>query len=173
MNAMNKLIVFITLFFFSFTPSNAGTYFVDLNFVINQSNAGKKVNKSLKDQLDKGIKKLQVTEKQLQNEEREIIQQKKIISNEDYKLKISSLREKVTKLQKNRDSLLESVSKKRKKARDKLLETLNPIIKDYMQQNNIKIVLDKKSVLLADEKLDITKNILDLLNSKLKSIKLD
>ena len=68
---------------------------------------------------------------------------------------------------------MESVSKKRKKARDKLLETLNPIIKDYMQQNNIKIVLDKKSVLLADEKLDITKNILDLLNSKLKSIKLN
>ena len=32
---------------------------------MNESNAGKKVNKSLKDQLDKGIKKLQVTEKQL------------------------------------------------------------------------------------------------------------
>ena len=117
MNAMNKLIVFITLFFFSFTPSNAGTYFVDLNFVINQSNAGKKVNKSLKDQLDKGIKKLQVTEKQLQNEEREIIQQKKIISNEDYKLKISSLREKVTKLQKNRIPFGVCFKKKKKSQR--------------------------------------------------------
>ena len=54
-----------------------------------------------------------------------------------------------------------------------MLNNLNPIMKEYMQQNNIKIVLDKKSILLADEKLDITKNILDLLNKKIKSVSLN
>ena len=54
-----------------------------------------------------------------------------------------------------------------------LLKNLNPIVKNYMQEKNIKIVLDKKSILLGDEKLDITKDIMTSLNSKLKSIKLD
>ena len=36
-----------------------------------------------------------------------------------------------------------------------------------------KIVLDKKSLLLADEKLDITKEVIALLNKKLKTIKLN
>ena len=42
-----------------------------------------------------------------------------------------------------------------------------------MEKNNIRIVIDKKSILLADDKLDITKEIVKLLNNKLKSIKLN
>ena len=42
-----------------------------------------------------------------------------------------------------------------------------------MGKNNIRIVIDKKSILLADDTLDITKEIVKLLNNKLKSIKLN
>ena len=41
-----------------------------------------------------------------------------------------------------------------------------------MQEKRIRMVLDKKSLLLADENLDITKDIMEVLNKKLKSIKL-
>jgi Skp family chaperone for outer membrane proteins len=41
-----------------------------------------------------------------------------------------------------------------------------------MKEKNIRMVLDKKGILLADEKLNITKDITDLLNKKLKSIQL-
>ena len=37
----------------------------------------------------------------------------------------------------------------------------------------IRMVVDKKSLLLADENLDITDDIMKLLNKKLKSIKLN
>ena len=42
-----------------------------------------------------------------------------------------------------------------------------------MNENKIRMVVDKKSLLLADEKLDITKDIMNLLNKKLKSINLN
>ena len=42
-----------------------------------------------------------------------------------------------------------------------------------MQKNNVRVVLDKKSLLLADENLDITEEIIKILNKKLKSIKLN
>ena len=41
-----------------------------------------------------------------------------------------------------------------------------------MVEKKIRIVLDKKSLLLADDKLDITKDIIAKLNKKLKSISL-
>ena len=41
-----------------------------------------------------------------------------------------------------------------------------------MQKKQIRMVVDKKSLLLADDKLDITKDIIALLNKKLKSISL-
>ena len=42
-----------------------------------------------------------------------------------------------------------------------------------MKEKSIRMVVDKKNVLLADENLDITKDIISILNNKLKSIKLD
>ena len=40
-----------------------------------------------------------------------------------------------------------------------------------MNEKKIRMVVDKKSLLLADENLDITKEITAKLNKKLKSIK--
>ena len=40
-------------------------------------------------------------------------------------------------------------------------------------KKKIRMVVDKKSLLLADENLDITKDIMNLLNQKLKSINLN
>ena len=42
-----------------------------------------------------------------------------------------------------------------------------------MNKNKIRMVVDKKSLLLADEKLDITKDVMVLLNAKIKSVSLD
>ena len=42
-----------------------------------------------------------------------------------------------------------------------------------MKEKKIRMVIDKKSLLLADENLDITKDIMGILNKKLKSIKLN
>ena len=87
--------------------------------------------------------------------------------------KVGELRNKVTSLQKQRNELLQTVAKQRNKARNELLKNLNPIIKEYMKEKNIKMVVDKKSLLLADESLNITKDIMTKLNSKLKSINLN
>ena len=42
-----------------------------------------------------------------------------------------------------------------------------------MKQKQIKMVIDKKNLLVAEDSLDITKDIMALLNNKLKSIKLN
>ena len=42
-----------------------------------------------------------------------------------------------------------------------------------MNEKKIRMVMDKKNLLLADETLDITKDIMTLLNQKLKSINLN
>ncbi len=147
--------------------------YVDFRYVLNESKAGKEAQVYLKKKLDTGIKDLQAKEKSIQDEEKKIIQQKKLISAEEYKKQVKALREKVSSLQIKRNNLLDNVAKQRAKARSELLKTLNPIIKEYMKKNTIRLVLEKKSILLADENLDITKEITGLLNKKLKSIKLN
>ncbi len=148
-------------------------FFLDFKYILNESDAGKKAQDFLKNKLNKGIKNIQDKEKKIQEEEKKIISQKKIISAEEYKKKVTELRSKVSSLQKERNQLLESVAKQRTKARNELLKNLNPIIKDYMKEKNIRMVVDKKSLLLADENLNITKEIMSRLNKKLKSVSLN
>ena len=139
----------------------------------NQINAQDSCQIYLKKKLNNGIKQLKDKEKSIQKAEKKIIEQKKILDAEEYKKKVNDLRNQVASLQKERDNLLNSVAKQRKKARSELLKNLNPIIQDYMKEKKIRMVIDKKSILLADENLDLTKEIIELLNKKLKSIKLN
>ncbi len=167
------LLIFIIFFCFNFNAYANVPHFLDFKYILNQSDAGKKAQSFLKNKLEKGIKNLKEKEKTIQQEEKKIISQKKVITEDEYKKKVSELRKKVALLQKERTSLLNTVAKQREKARNELLKNLNPIIKDYMKDKKIRMVIDKKSLLLADENLNITNDIIDLLNKKLKSIKLD
>ena len=171
---ITKKILVLLIFIFHFNTSlfAESPYFVDFKYILNQSDAGKKAQDFLKNKLEKGLKKLKDKEKNIQIEEKKIIEQKKLISNEDYKKKVSELRKKVSLLQKERSNLLNSVADQRSKARNELLKNLNPIIKDYMNEKKIRMVIDKKSLLLADENLNITEEIIGRLNKKLKSINL-
>tara|TARA_B100001057_G_C22784442_1_gene924977 strand:+ start:126 stop:641 length:516 start_codon:yes stop_codon:yes gene_type:complete len=169
---MKKFILIITIFFLNFESIKADIpYFIDFKYILNQSVAGKKAQDQLKNKLNTGIEGIKKKEKNILEEEKKIIQQKKIISPEEYKKKVNELRLKVSSIQKERNILLESISKQRTFAKNELLKNLNPIIKDYMNEKKIRMVVDKKSLLLADENLDITKEIITLLNKKLKIIK--
>ena len=168
---MKKIIFIFSIFFLSNQYLQADIpHFLDFKYILNESDAGKKAQNQLKDKLNKGIKGLKDKEKNIQEEEKKIIEQKKIISSEEYKKKVKELRSKVSSLQKERNTLLETVSKQRSNARSQLLKNLNPIIEEYMKEKKIRMVIDKKSLLLADQNLDITKDILDRLNKKLKSV---
>ena len=147
-------------------------YYLDFKYILNSSEAGKKAQNYLKTTLDKGLKEITEKEKKIVEEEKKIISQKKVISPEEYKKKVGDLRKKVLDLQKERNNLLESVAKNRAKAKETLLKNLNPLVKDYMKEKKIRMVIDKKNLLLADERLDITKDIMSLLNSKIKTINL-
>ena len=173
MNTIKKLLIILIFLTCQTNLFSDVPHFIDFKYILNQSDAGKKAQQTLKQNLDNGIKKLKEKEKNLQNEEKKIIEQKKIIDPEEYKKKVNELRKKVSSLQKERNKILNDVAVKRSKARNELLKNLNPIIKNYMQEKKIRIVLDKKNILLADESLDITKEIMVLLNQKIKTIKVN
>ena len=171
---MKKFLIIIFLSLLHISSSSADTpHFLDFKMILNESIAGKKAQTFLKKKIQNGFKNIKENEKKLLEEEKKIIQQKKIISNDEYQKKVSELRKKVSTIQKERNDLLQSTAKQRSKAKDTLLKNLNPIVRTYMIEKKIKIVIDKKYVLLGDDNLDITNDIIDLLNKKLKTINLN
>ena len=76
-------------------------------------------------------------------------------------------------LQKEKQKSFSDISNSRNQAKKVLIDTINPILKKYMEENNIRIVLDKQNIILADTKLEITEIIIELLNQNLKTIRLN
>ncbi len=167
----------ITLLFssiFIFTNLSAdSTYFIDFSRVLNESDAGKKAQDFLKKKLETEAKKFKKQEEDLRKEESQLISQKKLITNEEYQKKVESLRKKVASLQKNKQASFTDIANKRSKARTELLKKLNPIIKKYMEEKKIRLVIDKKAVLLGDTNLEITSEVIKELNNQLKSLNLN
>ena len=52
----------------------------------------------------------------------------------------------------------------------KVLEILNPIIKKYVEKNEISIVLPKKNIIVGRKNLDITNVIIKILDGEIKKI---
>jgi len=157
--------VFLTNYTYASDP-----HFIDFAKVLNESIAGKKAQDDLRKKFDQENKKYIKLEKNIREEEKTLINQKKLITPEEYKNKVQALRKKVADLQKNKQKSLSNLSKSKNQAKAELLKTLNPIIKKYMEDNNIRVVLDKKSILLGDTTLEITKQVVDILNKELKSL---
>ena len=155
------------------TVFSDNTYFMDVSKVLNNSKAGAEVQEKLKNRFDVELKKFQSDEEKIKKEESEIISQRKILSNEDYEKKVNDLRKKVADLQRNKDTSLNSIAKNRNDARDALIKSVNPIIKKYMEDNKIRLIVNNQSVVLGDVTLDITDKIIELLNKELPSIKIN
>ena len=53
-----------------------------------------------------------------------------------------------------------------------ILKNINPLLTGYAKDNNITLILEKKNILVGVKALDVTNDILNLLNKETKNKKL-
>ncbi len=140
--------------------------------LLNQSKAGKEAQDFLKNKIVTGDKKFKEEGESLKKEEIDLIVQKKTLPADEYKKALNQLREKNIKFQRKRANFTTAITTQRADARNRLLKALNPILTKYMSENNIQIIIDKKYVIKANSKIDLTDKVLKILNKELKSLNL-
>ena len=147
--------------------------YVDMNRVLTQSKVGILVEKELT-KIHKGnLDNFQKIEEKLKKEEIDLISKRNIMKREEFNEKINSLRDKSVEYQKQRRIKFDAIAQKRNKARTKVLEALQPIISEYLEKNNISLIVNSTSIVVGTNELDITSAIIDELDKKLPSIKLN
>ena len=89
--------------------------FIDLNYVLNKSNNGKKILDELNNINEKNKKKFSNEESQLDKERNDIKKLKNIISKEEYNKKVVLFQEKVELYNKDKTKIIKSFEDKKKK----------------------------------------------------------
>ena len=146
--------------------------YLDMKFILNNSKAGKGAQDFLQKSFKENQKKFSDEEKNLKKEENDLLAKKANLTKEEYQKKTDDLRKKVIDYQSQRRLSLEKIANQRTEGRKKLLETLDPILNNYIKENNISMVIDKKNVLGGQSELDITDIIVEKLNKELPSVNL-
>tara|TARA_B100000586_G_C19940925_1_gene355468 strand:+ start:119 stop:643 length:525 start_codon:yes stop_codon:yes gene_type:complete len=146
--------------------------YIDLKYVLNNSKAGKSAQDYLKKTFNEKQKEFMKTEKELKKEEEDLISSKEKLSKDEYKKKSDGLRKKVANYQTDRRQALEKIGKQRIEAKQTLLSKLDPILKNYIKENNISLIIDKKNIVAGKQTVDITNVIVEKLNKELPSLKI-
>jgi len=137
---------------------------------MNSSEAGKSITSQLTAIHKKTMTELKEIEEELKKKESNLIKQKNVISNEEFEKKLSLLRNKASDYQKQRKESNVSINKKRLVATSDLVSLIQPILAEYANNNSISIIFQKKNIVIGKTELDITEDVLKILNEKHKKI---
>ena len=163
---------FIFLFFINSVNSEQNIAFINMDKVISTSNAGSSILKQLTDLNNKNLQFLKNEEKKFKEKETKLISQKNIISEADFQNKVNELKSEIKNYNQNRDKMINEFNKLKVDNTNNLLKLINPILLKFSDDKEISIVLQKKDLVVAKTELDITEDIIKIVNAEIKEIKI-
>ena len=164
-----KFLLFATLICLFNNISNANIVsFVDIDFLINNSTIGKSILIKLENKDKENIKLLKEKEEIIKNLESEIRKKKNVLSEKELNEEINSLKKKISDFNLEKNNIVKSFTNYKNKELNQVLDKFNKIIQNYMTENSIDIVLNKKNIFIGKNTSDITKKILIEIENNLK-----
>ena len=171
-NFFQIIIIFFFLNSYCLSQENKIVY-IDMDLLISKSLAGKSINTQIKSQNKNNLEKFKKIESDIKKEDEDISNKKNIISEDEYKKMVSQLNKKIKNY---RVMVSENVDKNNKlkiSATKELIKKLNPILSDYSEKNSISIILQKRDIIIGKNSLNITDDIIKILDENVKEIKIN
>ena len=159
-------VIFISLIEISFAEKKIA--FIDIDKIINESEFGKKSYKKIDNDFKKENEELLKIEKNLVSKEKEILNQKNILSEEELNNRISELKKEIDNFQKKKRLINEKFNKIRRDKTNQMVQSLNVILSKFADENDISLVIQKKFIVIAKSGLDITNEVLKIFNKENK-----
>ena len=101
------------------------------------------------------------------DEENKIKKTQNIISEDELKSKISNLKKELNSFNKKKKDIFKKFDDEKNKQLNMFFQKITPIIENYMADNSINLLLEKKNIFIGKSNIDITEDILILINNKL------
>jgi len=163
---VKKKILILFIFFLNISGAFAAekVVFIDIDYLLNNSNSGKIIFEELEKVNKDNIELLQTKEKKIKERKAKINQTKNISSEEKLKKDIKVFNEDVEKFRLEKEKLLKDFKILKEQKLTNFLKKINPIIQNYMENNSIDIVLEKKQIFIGSGDKDITNDIILLIN---------
>ena len=162
----------LSIFILSFNGSIADEKisYVDIDYILSNSFAGKSLLENLKKEEKLIIDEFLIRDNEFKEKEKRILAKKNLITEKEINKEFKSLQIEFENYRKNKIKEIDKLKSKRKRNILNFINLINPIIEKYMLDNSIEILLDKKNVFIASKKYDITNELIQVINNKVDNI---
>ena len=167
------IILFFLFLLIGNSNASENIRFININYIVNNSDVGKTLNKIIDNKSKKITAELNDLGKKIENKKTKIISQKNILKKEEYADLVKTYDDEVKKYNNIKKKKNEDFNKFRINSQKKIIEVLNPIITAFLKKESVQILLQKEQIIFGDNELDITEEILKILNEKHKKIKFE
>ena len=161
-------ILIILLSFITFSHSQDQIVYLDLDKVVSNTKAGKSILIKLEKSKKNALLNFEKKEADLKKIEEEIKSQRNILSENEFKKKLFEFRKEVNNFRQSRQNVINDFNQKKKIEFEKFFKKITPIIENYVSEKNIDILLDRKNIFVASKKKNITQEIIENINLKIK-----
>ncbi len=153
-------------------PQGKKIAYVNAQKVIDVSKAGKDLTRKVKDHTDKINKKTRPELERLQREEKDLVQQQSVLSSEAFRKKEQSFRRKFEKFQRKLKNEERNLQKGGGESLTTIYTVISQICKELLEKHNFDIILRQNAVLNGNEDFDLTSEVIELLDERLKEVDL-
>ena len=167
---MKKFFLTFAFIFIAISESKSEIAYIDISLILKNSDAGKSLNKYLKNINDKNLIIYRNKENELKIKEKSLIAQQNILNKDEFEKKLNVLSNEVNEYRNKKKESLEKLNKTKIEKTKEILKKLNPILTNYVELNSISILLPKKNIIVGKKNLDITDQIIKLLNNDIKKL---
>ena len=171
-NIFLLLFIFLKLFtiqvFADYPETVVGV--IDLNYILLESKAAKDAAEKIEKIANKIEEEVQAEDQSLIDEQNELVESQQIMAPAVFDEKRKEYEKKVQNYNITRQEKLMSIDILVSESRNNVLNALKPILETLSNDKGITVLLEKNSVLLNAENMDITEEALKALNKELPSI---
>ena len=167
------LVIFFSVLSINFIKANDKISYVNMNYLISNTIAGKSLLENLKKEEKLKVDKFKISDEDYKNKEKKILSKKNLVTNEEINKELRSWQVEFQNYKKNKIKEIDELKVKRNRNILNFIKLINPIIEKYMSNNSIAILLDKKNIFIASKNYDITKNLITLIDKDIKSIDIE
>ena len=159
---------FLVLFFCLFSGNlSAEIFYIDIDKIINQTNVGKYINNEFENLKKMNNAKNLESKNNLQKREESLIAQKNILEASEFNNKLNLFRKDVNDFNQLSQKSNRDLQNKLMKNKANFLKLIEPILLEYVSENNITYLLQKKYIIVGHNDLNKTADIIELVDKKI------
>ena len=142
--------------------------YINLDLIIKNTKSGKLILENLENIKNENLKNFKIQEDKIIGTEQDLLAKKNILSEEEFNSKLIELKKNLKKYRDDKQKKINEFENNKKKLINNFFKQITPLIEDYVKLNSIDLVVSKNNVFIASKKLDITGDIIEIIDEKIK-----